>query len=202
MIATRAHVPFGFRLAARWALSDAALPMRPVLDAADRHFADLAPRTARAVTSPGRFNLRMAAYVLALHRGLREQGITDAWASELLSGGLFRVMRLMWRLPDAVVRVRHPRDRVARARMRQRLSRRLLFRDPDWVMTEVRIRRGYGLDITRCVMRDLLAGEGETQLCEDVLCHQDLLMAAARGEHLTRTTTLASGGDRCDFRFS
>jgi hypothetical protein len=95
----------------------------------------------------------------------------------------------------------HPRHRVARATTRERAARRWYFRSPDWRMSVVPVDRGFGLDIDRCVMADLMRAHGESALCETVLCAQDARMAAHRGDRLLRTTTLASGGDRCDFGF-
>lgn len=69
-------------------------------------------------------------------------------------------------------------------------------------MRDVPVERGFGLDVERCVMSDLMRAHDESALCEAVLCAQDLLMADRRGDSLVRTTTLAAGGDRCDFRFA
>lgn len=82
-----------------------------------------------------------------------------------------------------------------------REARRLFSRTPDWLMDEVTETDGYGFDVRRCVMAEYMESRGEREFCRDVVCKQDLLMAQRRGDALTRTRILATGGDRCDFRF-
>lgn len=195
--------PFAFRPVARRVLGERLvdIPLDAVLDDADRHYGALVSGIAKAKTSAGRLNLRMAAYLVALSRSLREIGVADADARRALADGLFAAMRRVWWAPDRLAAIVHPRDLAARARMRQRLARRIYFREPDWSMREVHVDGGFGVDVDRCVTRDFLAELGELELCRDVLCAQDLRMAAIRGERLLRTTTLAEGAPHCDFRY-
>ena len=196
----RVRPPLVFRIAARRVFRDADIPVSRILVRAERHYADLAPKLGMAVTASGRVNLRMAAYMLALYRAMRDEHVSEERATALLSHGLFRVMRQVWRAPDAIVG-RLTRDHVRRARIRERIARRLYFRSPDWEMHEVSYPGRHAVDITRCVMRDFMVSEGATELCAEVVCAQDILMAEARGDRLIRTGTLARGADRCDFRF-
>lgn len=101
--------PLLFRLAARRALSDLDLPVGWILKSADRHYRQLVPKVAGAATAPGRANLRMSAYVLSIYRAMREEGVTERWAAELVGRGLFDVMRAVWRVPDAIVMRLAPR---------------------------------------------------------------------------------------------
>lgn len=196
----RVRPPLLLRVAARRVLRAADIPLSRILQRAERHYAALAPKLAMAVTAGGRFNLRMAAYLLALYRAMRDEGVSEERAMALLSNGLFRVMRQVWRSPDAIVG-RLTRDHVRRAKIRERVARRFYFRSPDWEMHEVTAPGRYGVDITRCVMRDLLVSEGAAEICDQVLCVQDIRMAEARGDRLVRGGTLARGDERCDFRF-
>ncbi|MEX2046418.1 MAG: L-2-amino-thiazoline-4-carboxylic acid hydrolase [Chloroflexota bacterium] len=195
--------PFAFRWIARRVLGERLVdvPLDAVLADVDRHYGALVAGVVKAKTSAGRLNLRMAAYLVALSRSLREIGMTDAEAHRALADGLFAVMQRVWWAPDRLAAIVHPRDLAARTRMRQRLGRRVYFRGPDWSMREVHVDGGFGVDVDRCVMRDFLADLGELELCRDVLCAQDLWMAALRGERLLRTATLAEGATHCDFRF-
>lgn len=195
--------PFAFRWLARRVLGERLvdIPLEAVLDDADRHYSALVAGVVKAKTSAGRLNLRMAAYLVALSRSLRELGVADAEARRALADGLFAVMRRVWWAPDRLAAIVHPRDLAARTRMRQRIGRRVYFRGPDWSMREVHVDGGFGVDVDRCVMRDFLADLGELELCRDVLCAQDLKMAWLRGERLLRTATLAEGATHCDFRF-
>jgi L-2-amino-thiazoline-4-carboxylic acid hydrolase-like protein len=169
-----------------------------VLRSADRRYM---PPPPLARTSGGRVNLEMCAYLLALRDSLVGVRYESSAANELLAQSLYRVMRRLYRPMDALAVVVHPRNRLARARWRQRLSRRIFFRPPDWLMEEVPQSCGYGFDVRRCVMAEFMLGRGEQRFCQEVMCRQDLLMAEARRELLARDHVIAAGDDRCDFRF-
>lgn len=188
------------RWQAGWALRKELGPVTAaaVMRSADEKYV-APPHIAR--TSAGRFNLAMGAYLLALRDGLVGIGYESTAASDLLATSLYKVMGRFYRPMDALAVGVHPRNTLARARWRQRVSRRLFFRPPDWLMTEVRENDGYGFDVRRCALAAFMASRGERKFCQDVLCKQDLLMARARGERLERTQTIAAGDDRCDFRF-
>ena len=195
------RVPRFYRWQAGWALK-AALG-RPaaaaILDAAEQRYIS-PPPVAR--TAGGRLNLKLAAYLLALRDALVESGFPSEDVNALLATALFRVMSRFYRLSDAVAVVLHPRNRTARGRWRQRLSRRLYFRPPDWVMADVRGAGYYAFDVRRCLLADYMRERGESRFCRDVICPQDQLLARRRGETLIRTETIAGGSTRCDFRFS
>lgn len=192
-----------FEVAARRALGPRFGPdrTRALLASAARRYRWLAPTPREAHTRMGRFYLRMSAYLLALRNALVEQGTPEREAEAILQSGLFRVMRVAWTLPDAVMRARHPRDPIARIRERQRLSHRFAFADPDFAMSEVAADGGYGVDVERCVMAEYFAAREASAFGERVMCAQDLLMARERGERLERAGTLAGGVERCAFRF-
>ena len=111
-------------------------------------------------------------------------------------------MRRFYRPTDALASLVHARNASARGRWRQRLSRRLYFRPPDWLMEDVDVAGVYAFDVKRCLMAEYMRGRGEARFCQAVTCSQDLLMAAERGERLARRETIAGGAGRCDFRFT
>lgn len=170
-----------------------------VLDSADERYV---PPPPLARTSSGHLNLQMAAYLLALRDSLLAVGYGPAVANDLLAQSLYRVMRRFYRPMDALAVAVHPRNKLARARWRQRVSRRFFFTPPDWLMAEVPDAGAYGFDVRRCLLAEYMESRGEQQFCQDVFCRQDLLMAQGRGERLSRMRTIAAGDDRCDFRFS
>lgn len=67
-----------------------------------------------ARTGSGAFNLRIAAYLLALRDALTADGRSVAQAEQLLAEALLRVNRRLNRPLDAVVRLVHPTDWMAR----------------------------------------------------------------------------------------
>ena len=58
----------------------------------------------------------------------------------------------------------------------------------------------YGVDYLECASCKFLAKQGTPEIAP-YLCPVDILFSEALGWGLTRTTTLAGGADRCDFRF-
>lgn len=58
----------------------------------------------------------------------------------------------------------------------------------------------FGIDYTECAICKFLHKQGADELAP-YLCLLDFPMSKAKGTGLMRTTTLADGGDRCDFRF-
>lgn len=159
------------------------------------------PPPALARTRAGRFDVRTAAYLLAVRDALIDAGIPAGQAEDLLGDLIYRVMRRLQRPIDAVATVLHPRDPLARVRRREKIDRVLFYRRPDWVMTDVDTPSGYAFDVHRCLYADYLRGRGEQQFCQRVLCAQDHRMAKDHGEVLVRTGTLASGAGRCDFHY-
>ena len=58
----------------------------------------------------------------------------------------------------------------------------------------------YGVDYLECASCKFLAVQGAPEIAP-YLCPVDILFSEALGWGLTRTTTLAGGADRCNFRF-
>lgn len=143
----------------------------------------------------------MASYLLALRDALVETGKPPEEAVDLLAEVTSGVMGRLQRPLDVLAATVHPRDPFARTRFRENLARRLFYRPPDWVMTDVEVPGCYAFDVHRCLYADYLAGRGESQFCQRVLCDQDQQMAQRRGQPLLRAGTLAGGADRCDFRY-
>jgi hypothetical protein len=58
----------------------------------------------------------------------------------------------------------------------------------------------FGFDMTECALVKFLHAEGADELVP-FLCRIDFATSKAFGWGLVRTTTLAEGGEKCDFRF-
>jgi ubiquinone biosynthesis protein len=100
----------------------------------------------------------------------------------------------------AIARLRH-RDRLRRAMWTSRLAKRLYYTEPDWVMIDVPVQGGFGIDVSRCVIAEFFASLGMPEFCQRVICDQDARDATYRGIDFERTGTLAGGASRCDFRY-
>ncbi len=73
----------------------------------------------------------------------------------------------------------------------------------DWVVDVLPGNGTYdlGYDYRECGICKLCRDEGCPEFAK-YLCRLDYLFAEVMGLHLERTTTLAEGGEKCDFRFS
>ena len=153
-----------------------------------------------ARTPGGRINVQMATYALAVRDALASTGRSPAEAEDLVRRAMYRALRTFRAPLYAAGRIAHPADASARSLLVGKIDRRMI-RPPDWLMEEVPCADGYGYDIRRCVLADYLRERGEAGFCERVICAQDFLVSRAYGERLERSSTLAGGAERCDFRF-
>lgn len=73
----------------------------------------------------------------------------------------------------------------------------------DWVVNLIPGNDVYdlGYDYLECGICKLCRDEGYPEFAQ-YLCKLDYMFAEVMGLHLERTSTLAEGGDKCDFRFS
>ena len=89
-------------------------------------------------------------------------------------------------------------------RLRERAAESQERRYPgDYVFTFVEgdgLTFDYGVDYAECATVKFLQAQGAPELAP-YLCAADILYSQALGWGLQRTTTLAEGGERCDFRF-
>ena len=144
--------------------------------------------------------LRIGAYSIALYRSLTDEQIATQPATELVSDAVFAAIRPGRDMLTRLGRLRH-RDRLRAARWSSDLARRFYYAEPGWRIREVAVDDGFGMDITRCVIAEYFDQLGEAELCQRVICHQDVRSAEHHGITLVRSGTLAGGADRCDFRY-
>lgn len=159
------------------------------------------PPPPMARTPAGRTDIQLASYLLALRDALVETGRSPQAAADLLAEMVSTMMGRLQRPLDVLAAAVHPKDPFARTQFRENLARRVLYRPPDWVMTDVESPSCYAFDVQRCLYADYFAWRGEAGFCQRVLCDQDQRMAERRGQALVRAGTLAGGADRCDFRY-
>jgi hypothetical protein len=58
----------------------------------------------------------------------------------------------------------------------------------------------FGTDITECAIKKFLCAQGADELTP-YLCRIDFAVSRAFGMGLSRTMTIAEGGEKCDFRY-
>lgn len=153
--------------------------------------------------NPRSFNLYGSAVWLALWRVLEPRGLTLDEAR-----GLFcEMFTAYWsRYPRVLARLY---GRVRMGPANQKKVRRLAIASQqrtnpdDYVSRFVPGEPGrfdYGIDFVECAIIKFLRAEGAEELAP-VLCELDWPLTELIGIELMRTTTLAEGGERCDFRF-
>jgi len=153
--------------------------------------------------NPRSFNLYGSALWLALWRVLEPRGLTLDEAE-----GLFcEMFKAYWsRYPRVLARLY---GRVRMGPANQKKVRRLAIASQqrtnpdDYVSRFVPGEPGrfdFGIDFVECAIIKFLHAEGAEELAP-VLCELDWPLTEVIGIELVRTTTLAQGGERCDFRF-
>jgi len=144
--------------------------------------------------------LRTGAYAIALSRALFGYGVEPAKANGLIADAVFASIIPARTALYRIGGLRY-RSQMDRAKWGSEVVRRLYYTPPDWVMNDVEVDDGFGFDVTRCVVAEFFHSLGMSDLCNQVICDQDVRTATHHGVVLERTQTLAAGGSHCDFRY-
>jgi hypothetical protein len=152
----------------------------------------------------GRHLLDLGTFTIGVHESLVGRGVeprdATGWVADIVEEA--NGPALDWLHRAGMVRHRDP---LRRLRWESRLLCRLYYARPAWLLDEVPVPAGYGLDIKRCAIADFYRQLGRGGLCEQTICVQDERVArrygASAGIAFQRTGTLAGGADRCDFRY-
>jgi hypothetical protein len=164
----------------------------------------LATRVPSGLNWGGRHLVDLGVFTIGVHGALVERGIetgrATAWVADIVEEA--NRPALDWLHRAGVLRHRDPLERL---RWESRLLCRLYYARPAWLLNEVEVPAGHGLDIHRCAIADFYRELGLGTLCEQTICVQDERVArrygAPAGISFRRTGTLAGGADRCDFRY-
>lgn len=142
-------------------------------------------------------------WFLALHRVLQARGRPVEEAGRLV----YEVTEAYLRRYPGVARrlMRHMTfSRLYLARLRRRAQESQERRYPDGYVFRYVPGDGatfdYGVDYVECASCHFLTAQGAAELAP-YLCTPDYIYSEMFGWGLVRTTTLAEGGDCCDFRF-
>lgn len=178
--------------------------------AIDRHFAEVSPDIAFAVSSSNPIDKRLdfTAYFLSTILVLEEEGHTyeqirsicmeiviayvqprnaiHAWLKKLPAKliGTFWVKPLLSRFSRRVSTLGHPEG-----------FRAIILTDKAETYN-----LGYGVDILECGICKLFHKKG-AQKYSPILCEVDKITSGLAGLDLIRANTIANGGEKCDFRW-
>ncbi len=139
----------------------------------------------------------MAAWFIAMNR---KSGLSPEENYQLLMDGLrsSRIFRMTMGDADHYLDPKRIEKQTKWAESTQK--RRY---EEDWVVNLLPGNGEYdlGYDYLECGICKLCRREGCPELAK-YLCRLDFMFAETMGLHLERTSTLAEGGNKCDFRFS
>ncbi len=150
----------------------------------------------------GKHNSLLSAYVLAAWfiAMNRKDGRTPEENCTILTEGLRRSRMFCMTMGDAE---HYLAPKRIEKQKKWAQSTHLHQYENDWVAELLPGNGVYdlGYDYLECGICKLCQDEGCTELAK-YLCRLDFMFADVMGLHLERTSTLAEGGKKCDFRFS
>ena len=148
-------------------------------------------------------NLEKSAMLLALHRVLKARGMTLEEIAEINYKIVETYIASMPRLATLLSGWWAFTWFYRRSLKKRAKESQLRLYPGDWVFDYVEgdgKKFDFGVDYTECEIVKFLRAQGAHELTKH-LCPFDYLLSDAMGLGLVRTTTLAEGGKRCDFRF-
>lgn len=147
--------------------------------------------------------LIQATMALALHRAMSRHGKSVEETGEVLHRIVEAMIASYPRLLTRAVGLYQMSglgQRSIRRAARESQKRRY---PADWVYSFVEGEGeafDWGIDFTECGIVKFFRAQGAEELAP-YMCRADFPMSEAFGTGLVRTTTIAEGGERCDFRF-
>jgi ubiquinone biosynthesis protein len=145
--------------------------------------------------------VRLAACAVSLYRALLQLNIPGEEAARLVSSAAWLVYERM-ALAPRVLAALVTRDPLRRLKIATDFFRWFPFGPPSYQMKDVRAEAGVvAFDVMRCPVAEFFQREGHADLCLLTFCDLDFPLARAWGGSLERTSTIAVGAQRCDFRW-
>jgi len=147
--------------------------------------------------NPLTHHLIRATTTLALYRAMQAHGSTARETGGVIYEAVVRALSSLPFSPSEPPTAAFIRNKREQARKSQ--ERR--YRD-DWVWEFVEgdgEAFDYGYDFYECAVKKYYEAQGATELLP-YFCFLDFVTTRAHGQVLMRTTTLAEGGEKCDFR--
>ena len=166
----------------------------------DRYY-ELEPSVAIQPTLGAVFTTHAAALTLALHETLLQHGVSSAESYRLIYDIGWRVYREMGE-PPLLIASAFTRDPGKRLKLATDMFRSFPFGSPSYEWRDVPSLDGaIAFDCVKCPVAEYFASQDASELCVQTFCRLDFPLAETWGGQLERTGTIASGADRCDFRW-
>lgn len=145
--------------------------------------------------------LHLAALTAALYHAIVGRGRPEEEARRLTARVTWAAYEKMAVAPGMLgsVGTKDPLVRIQRA---TDLFRHFPFSAPSYDMRDVDAGpEVVAFDVQRCPVAEYFRARGLSELCVESWCDLDFPLAQKWGGSLERSTTLAEGADRCDFRW-
>ena len=162
---------------------------------------ELDPTVAIQPTLGAVFSTHAAALVLAMHQTLLRHGVAAAESHRLIYDIGWSVYKQMAE-PPLLIASAFTRDPRKRLKLATDLFRSFPFGSPSYQWRDVASPDGaIAFDCVKCPVAEFFASHNASELCVQTFCRLDFPLAQTWGGRLERNGTIASGAERCDFRW-
>jgi ubiquinone biosynthesis protein len=166
----------------------------------DRYY-ELEPTVAVQPTLGAVFTTHAAALMLAMHHTLLRHGIAAAESHRLIHDIGWSVYQQMAE-PPLLIASAFTRDPRKRLKLATDVFRSFPFGSPSYEWRDVASADGaVAFDCMKCPVAAFFASHDASELCVQTFCRLDFPLAQTWGGRLERNGTIASGAQRCDFRW-
>ena len=166
----------------------------------DRYY-EIEPSVAIQPTLGAVFTTHAAALILAMHETLLRHGIAATESHRLIYDIGWSVYRQMGE-PPLLIGAAFTRDPRKRLKLATDMFRNFPFGSPSYEWRDVASADGaIAFDCVKCPVAEFFAGQHASELCVQTFCRLDFPLAQTWGGKLERNGTIASGAERCDFRW-
>jgi len=167
----------------------------------DRYY-EREPSVAVQPTLGAVFTTHAAALILAMHETLLRHGVAAAASYRLIYDIGWSVYRQMAE-PPLLIASAFTRDPRKRLKLATDMFRSFPFGSPSYEWRDVPSPDGaVAFDCVKCPVAEYFASQNASELCVQTFCRLDFPLAETWGGKLERSGTIASGAERCDFRWS
>lgn len=166
----------------------------------DRYY-EIEPSVTIQPTLGAVFTTHAAVLIFAMHETLLRHGIAAANSHRLIYDIGWSVYRQMGE-PPLLIGAAFTRDPRKRLKLATDLFRSFPFGSPSYEWRDVPSQDGaIAFDCVKCPVAEFFASQNASELCVQTFCRLDFPLAETWGGELKRTGTIASGAERCDFRW-
>jgi len=136
-----------------------------------------------------------------MHETLLRHGVAAAESHRLIYDIAWSVYQQMGE-PPLLIGAAFTRDPRKRLKLATDMFRNFPFGSPSYEWRDVPGLDGaIAFDCVKCPVAEFFASQNASELCVQTFCRLDFPLAETWGGKLTRTGTIASGAERCDFRW-